>query len=296
MASSAPVPAIAADVGLPEDLLREADRRMRGRYGVGRLWNRRDPLAETVFIVLSAQTEEYNYRRTYRRLRRRFPTWERVLAAAPEQLAETIVHGGLAKKKARQIQSLLAELMRRRGELSLEFLRAMETETAIAWLMGLPGVGPKTAACVALYSLDRPTFPVDTHVWRIFARLAGRSRTAKQPTFGDQRHLEAAVPVDLRYSLHVNLIRLGRDLCHAKAPMCSACPIRDLCAIGMAGAAGRSTQVTDASSSITRLPPSAAAVSMRPRRAASHAASEPGRWLTATRAEPRREAAIAHST
>lgn len=296
MASSALVAASAADVGLGEDLLREADRRMRRRYGVGRLWNRRDPLAETVFIVLSAQTEEYNYRRTYRSLRRRFRTWERVLAAAPEQLAETIVHGGLAKKKAWQIHSLLAELMRRRGELSLGFLHAMETETAIAWLMGLPGVGFKTAACVALYSLDRPTFPVDTHVWRIFARLAGRSEIAKQPTVGDQRHLEAAVPIDLRYSLHVNLIRLGRDSCHAKAPMCSGCPLLDMCAAGMAGGAGMSTQVTDASSSMARLPQDTAAESIRPRKAASHAASEPGRWQTAMRAEPRREAASAHST
>lgn len=173
MAANAPVSAIAAEVGLAQDLLREADRRMRRRYGFGRLWTRRDPSAETVFIVLSAPTEEYNYRRAYRRLRRRLPTWERVLAAAPAQLVETIIQGGLATKKAGQIKSLLAEVMLRRGELSLKFLRSLDTETAIAWLMNLPGGGPKTAACVVQYSLDRATFPVDTHVWRILALLGG---------------------------------------------------------------------------------------------------------------------------
>ena len=94
-------------------------------------------------------------------------------------------------------------------------------------LISLPGVGPKTAACVLLFSLDRPYFPVDTHVHRVSIRLGlvGERATAVQA----QAALQEAVPPELVYDLHMGLIRHGRAVCVARRPLCSECVLADLC-------------------------------------------------------------------
>lgn len=274
--------------------LREFDRLLRRRFGVRRLWNRRRALDELIFILLSAQTEEYNYRRTYRSLRRRYRTWERALAAGPERIAEAITSGGLASKKGTQIHALLTLLAAEYGRLDLEFLRGMSTEEVMVLLTRLPGVGVKTARCVALYSLDRAVFPVDTHVWRVMGRFRGESRE-RAPSVGEQEATEASVAADLRYSLHVNLVQLGRQVCQAKAPRCGECPGSALCRSAVTGASrARSTQVTTALSSMAIVaPPSANPDSDR--RVTSQSVPAPAGWQTATRAVPRRAATRAQS-
>src|SRR5437667_12126420 len=94
-------------------------------------------------------------------------------------------------------------------------------------LVALPGVGPKTAACVLLFSLDRPFFPVDTHVHRVAIRLGLVAPKANAVVA--QRELQAAMRPEEMYELHMSLIRHGRHVCVAQRPLCSQCVLRDLC-------------------------------------------------------------------
>jgi endonuclease III len=201
----------------------EVARRL-ARYGSPRLGNRRDPLSELVFVVLSAQTEEYNYSRTYRELRRRHRTWSGVLRAGEEGVFEAIAPGGLGRKKARQIVGILSALRSQTGHVSLRFLQDWPTEAAEEFLLTLPGVGAKTARCVLMYSLGRSVFPVDTHVLRVARRLGYTAG----PT-SERDLLQDSVPAELRYDLHVRLVIHGRRVCLARRPRCWSCSLADIC-------------------------------------------------------------------
>jgi endonuclease III len=208
-------------------LLREIDGRLARSYTPTRLGNPRDPLNDLIFLLLSAQTEEYNYRRTYANLRRKFPTWSALLSAGVEPTYDAIRIGGLGRKKAQQLVALISELVRRHGKPTLSHLRRLGDEDAIRELEALPGVGPKTARCVMAYALGRQVLPIDTHVWRTLRRL-GFAPNAPATT-RRARAVEAAVPEQLRYRLHVNLVLLGRETCTSVRPHCGACPLEDLC-------------------------------------------------------------------
>jgi endonuclease-3 len=199
------------------------------RYGPPtRLRNRRDPLEELIFIVLSGRTEEYNYVRTYRSLRRRYRTWTSLRRASVDDIATTIQLGGLAYVKARQIRAIL-ERLERDGHPDLCFLDGLPTGDALRYLSSLPGVGPKTARCVLLFSLDRPVLPVDTHVWRVSGRLGFTNAGHRQPRVLEQERLEASVPASLRLGLHVQLLRHGRETCRSHDPLCLTCPLSARC-------------------------------------------------------------------
>lgn len=140
-------------------------------YGA-RPWRaRRDPVSELVFTILSQNTSDVNSQRAFNRLLNRFGSWEAVADAAVEEIAESIWGGGLARVKAPRIKGILKAILDKRGSLELDFLKDMPLAAAKSWLRELPGVGPKTAACVLLFSLGRPALPVDTHVYRVAKRL-----------------------------------------------------------------------------------------------------------------------------
>ena len=143
-------------------------------------------------------------------------------------LAATIRVGGLANVKARRIKQCLDAIVARQGRLDLSALEALELEPARAELRALPGVGPKTAACVLLFELGRPAIPVDTHVHRVTRRLGliGPKVSAERA----HEALEAIVAPADAYAFHVGLVRHGRRVCRAGPPLCSVCPLRDLCA------------------------------------------------------------------
>jgi endonuclease III len=168
-----------------------------------------------------------NSGRAFAALRGRYPTWESLAAARARDLARVIRPGGLSNVKAPRILAVLREIRAREGDFDLSWMGDASDREVIEYLTSLPGVGPKTAACVLAFSLGRPALPVDTHVHRV----AGRLGLVPPRATAAQAHplLEAAVPPRLRVSMHVGLIRLGREICKAGRPLCEACPLQDLC-------------------------------------------------------------------
>ncbi len=188
----------------------------------------RDPLAELVQTILSQNTSDVNSDRAYASLCDRYDEdWEAVRSAPLDELADAIRMGGLPNIKAKRIQAVLNQIGEQRGDLDLRFLRDRSLEEGRAFLRGLDGVGPKTAACVLLFSCGKPAFPVDTHVHRVSVRLglAAPKATAEQA----HQVLESSVPADLAYAFHMDLIRHGREICKAQRPRCAACPVAHLC-------------------------------------------------------------------
>ncbi len=207
--------------------VRAIHRRLLRYYGELEPPRRSDPLEELVLTVLSQNTSDANSFRAYASLRERFPTWEELAAAPLREVSSAIRSGGLANIKAPRILAILHAIREREGRFDLTFLRSMSDEAVREYLTSLPGVGPKTAAVVMAFSLARPTLPVDTHVHRVSRRLG----LIPPRTSAVRAHqmLEVLTPPELRVSLHVGLIRLGRDLCKAGRPRCERCPLKDLC-------------------------------------------------------------------
>lgn len=185
------------------------------------------PLDELVSTILSQNTNDTNRDRAFNALRARFPTWEAVRDAPEEEVIAAIRPAGLANQKGPRIQKVLREITVQRGKLDLDFLKDMPEEEASAWLQSFNGVGPKTAAIVLLFSLGKPAFPVDTHIYRVSGRLG--LRPPKMSADQAHQHLAELFPVDSYYPVHLNLIRLGREICHARLPNCPACPLKHLC-------------------------------------------------------------------
>ncbi|HEY6565937.1 MAG TPA: endonuclease III [Actinomycetota bacterium] len=187
-----------------------------------------DPLDELVLTVLSQHTSDLNAERAFADLRAAFPDgWQQIVDASSGQVADAIRHGGLANSKAPRIQSILREIRDREGAFDLSRLRAMGDGEARAYLMSLPGIGPKTAAVVLSFALGRDAIPVDTHVHRVTKRLG--LIPPKASAERADRVLHDLVPDGLRTPLHVAFIRLGREICKAPTPRCAQCPLKDLC-------------------------------------------------------------------
>jgi len=204
-----------------------AHRTLREEYG-DHQWHPRDPVTTLVSTIISQNTNDTNRDHALERLQERFPTWEEVRDAPLEELIEAVRPAGLGPTKAPRIQEALHRITSERGALSLDFLNDLNVEQARAWLLDLPGVGPKTAAIVLLFALGKPAFPVDTHVHRVTRRLG----LIPPKTSREKAHdlLEALVPPDLYYPFHLNVIFHGRAVCHARNPECARCALRDSCA------------------------------------------------------------------
>ena len=184
-------------------------------------------LDELVSTILSQNTNDTNRDRAFQSLRGRFPTWEAVRDAETSAVIEAIRPAGLANQKGPRIQQVLREITEERGALDLDFLDQMGPEQARAWLQKFKGVGPKTTAIVLLFSLGKPAFPVDTHIYRVTGRLG--LRPEKMTVEQAHPHLADLFPPETYYAAHLNIIRLGREICHARKPDCPACPLNDIC-------------------------------------------------------------------
>lgn len=190
----------------------------------------RDPLPaidELVSTILSQNTNDVNRDRGFHALRAKLPTWESVRDANTEDVVNAIRPAGLANQKGPRIQQVLRAITAERGSLDLEFLADLPIEEARTWLTKFNGVGPKTAAIVLCFSLNMPAFPVDTHIYRVSGRTG--LRPEKMTVEQAHPHLESVFPPETYYSAHLNIIRLGREICGARKPNCPKCPINKLC-------------------------------------------------------------------
>jgi endonuclease-3 len=214
----------------PRERLKRAADILDDVYGRPVLSPRYPPVDELVFTVLSQNTADVNTERTFASLKATFPDWTAVRDASTEEIEEAIALGGLAHTKAPRIKRILEALSERTGEPDLSELDEMSDGEAQAYLVALPGVGPKTAACVLLFALERPVMPVDTHVHRVARRLG----IIDVKVGADQAHpllTELAGPDDAEqvYAVHVGFVRHGRRICHARRPQCDACPLAPMC-------------------------------------------------------------------
>jgi len=203
------------------------NRLLEERYG-RRPWHQHhDPLSELIAVILSQNTSDANSGRAFNSLLAAFGTWEEVAAVEVDAIEQVIHSGGLSRVKAARIKDILQTISREHGSLDLTFLADMDIDEAGTWLKRLPGVGPKTAACVLLFALGRPVFPVDTHVYRVSRRLGlianGASAEKAHELLGNMIASESV------YQFHMNMVEHGRRICRARRPKCPECVLRSDC-------------------------------------------------------------------
>jgi endonuclease III len=211
-------------------------RMLSGRYGDRAHANKANPLRELLFIICSVQTNESLYQSTYAALLSRFPTFQQLAGAREDEIVGVLARGGLSRQKARTIKAILARLQSDFSAPTLSPLRAMSDAECEDYLDSLPGVGRKTARCVMMYSFGRPVFPVDSNCWRIGRRLGWvrPTRPDKSCSPRDMDRVQSGIPLNLRFSLHVNLVSHGRACCLPGLPLCDDCCIRQFCNTGKA--------------------------------------------------------------
>ncbi|MCX6029008.1 MAG: endonuclease III [Chloroflexi bacterium] len=211
----------------PAALAEEIYRRLQDAYGAPDWRPTYAPMDELVLTFLSQNTSDLNSGRAFQALKARYPAWQDALDAPVAELAETIRSGGLAQRKAPRIQAALRRIQTERGEFAIGFLADLPTDEALRWLTSFDGIGHKTASIVLLFCFGKPAFPVDTHVGRVTRRLGlTGSKDTEEKIKGIWERL---VPPEWYYPLHLNLIRHGREVCHARGPECGGCVLNQVC-------------------------------------------------------------------
>ena len=202
------------------DLLEEAQ-------GVPKWDGRSDALDTLIRTILSQNTNDVNRDKAYAEMRRRFPTWEDVMAAGPGQLASAIRAGGLAPSKSKYILGVLEWVQETFGTLNIDFICNKDPEWVVETFTSQKGIGIKTISVVLAFACGHDVFPVDTHVNRVCRRLGFvPPDSSPEMTFQSMRKL---VPAGKSYPLHMNMIRLGRSTCKAPRPLCEKCPLTNEC-------------------------------------------------------------------
>jgi endonuclease III len=206
----------------------EVTRRLTEFYGEVP-FSSKDPMSQLVDIILSHRTRDEQTAAAYDNLLKRFGSWEAVRDAPTSEVQAEIENVNWPEIKAPRLQAIMRQITQERGNLKLDFLCDLPVDEGAAWLSRLEGVGPKTRACVLLFSCQKPILPVDTHVWRVSIRLGliGKKVTA------DAAHdlLQALLPQDARtiYNFHKALLRHGQRICVYDRPRCEKCVLTDLC-------------------------------------------------------------------
>jgi endonuclease-3 len=209
------------------ELAEEVNRRLIEKYGDPSWRDTLPILDELISTILSQNTNDINRDRAFSRLKGTFETWDDVRDADVNAVIEAIRSAGLANQKGPRIQKILQQITEEKGSLELDFLRDLKTVDAMSWLMRFTGVGPKTASIVLLFSLDKPAFPVDTHIQRVTGRIGLRPEAMSNEQA--HRHLGELFPPECYKSAHLNIIRLGREICHPHHPACDICVLQTLC-------------------------------------------------------------------
>lgn len=196
-------------------------------YGKQAPFAKDDPVDVLIRTVLSQNTTDKNSLKAFAALKKAFRSWDKVLSADTRKIADVIRHAGLANIKANRIKYILSEIKKREDRITLSFLNIYTVKDALAYLKSLKGVGPKTAACVLLFSFDKPVMPVDTHIFRVAQRLGliGKKVGIEEA----HEVLTNIVPKYLIYRFHLGIIEHGRKTCKAQTPKCGVCVVYRLC-------------------------------------------------------------------
>ena len=187
----------------------------------------REPIDVLIGTILSQNTSDANSGRAFVSLKASFDSWGAVASALAEHIAQVIKPGGLSQIKAVRIKQVLEQIEKEQGRINLDSLKSMNMAEAEDYLMRLPGVGHKTASCVLLFSLGKPSLPVDTHVFRVAKRLG----LIDSRVSAEKAHslLQEQTPSSKVYQFHIHMIEHGRRICHARQPRCNRCILRSVC-------------------------------------------------------------------
>lgn len=205
----------------------EVHRRLIEKYGEPSWRNQLPILDELISTILSQNTNDVNRDRAFNQLKKHFKTWEQLRDGDVNEVVTAIRSAGLANQKGPRIQKILRQITAEKGSLDLNFLHAMTDEEAWVWLKQFKGVGPKTASIVLLFSLGKDAFPVDTHIQRVTGRIG--LRPEKMSNEIAHRYLAELFPPETHKAAHLNIIRLGREVCHPRKPACEVCVLQSLC-------------------------------------------------------------------
>ena len=212
------------------DRIAKALDRLESRFGKPLFASRFAPMDELVSCILSQHTADVNSFPAFDRLKAKYPSWQQVVDAGPEHLADVVRKAGLANQKSKSIISALVEIKRRNGDYTLDNLRCMTMLEARDWLTTLPGVGPKTASIVLCFAFGMAAIPVDTHIYRVSKRLGFVPEKADEKKAHDI--LLGLVSEKDAYRYHMLIIQHGRQTCKAQRPRCGECTLLDLCPYG----------------------------------------------------------------
>jgi len=211
----------------PRECALQVHCRLLAIYGEPTWRNPLPVLDELVSTILSQNTNDANRDRAFSQLKKQFKSWEKVRDAETAEVIAAIRSAGLANQKGPRIQNLLREITRERGSLDVDFLKDLPGEDIWNWLKKFKGVGPKTASIVLLFSLGKPAFPVDTHIYRVTGRIG--LRPEKMNAEKAHQYLAQIFPPETYAVAHLNLIRLGREICHPRNPECIKCVLNSIC-------------------------------------------------------------------
>jgi DNA (cytosine-5)-methyltransferase 1 len=223
--------------------LREIARILAIVHGTPRLGNKDEPTDELVYIILARKTREDAYQRAYDSLKSRFATWDELLDAPRSLVRKLVFSGGLPEKKTESLFGALRRVKQEFGKCTLAPARAWSDERLETFLCSLPEISRKSAYCVMMYSFGRSVLPVDTHVGRVLTRMGPYRELGLKLDGLDHKQLQAIladmIPPNLRYSLHVNLVAHGREVCRSPRPLCDRCELRHFCSTFRAREASR---------------------------------------------------------
>ena len=216
------------DVAALSEKALEVTRRLTIEYGEVP-FSSKDPMSMLVDIILSHRTRDEQTAAAWDNLLKRFGSWEAVRDAPTNEVQDTIANVNFPEVKAPRLQTIMRQITEERGNLNLDFLCELPVEESAAWLNRFEGVGPKTTACVLLFSCQKPLLPVDVHVHRVSIRLG----LIGPKVSADNAHnlLQALLQQDARsiYNFHKALLRHGQRVCVYEHPRCNKCVLTDLC-------------------------------------------------------------------
>ncbi len=211
----------------PKECAVEIHCRLIEKYGEPAWHTPLPALDELISTILSQNTNDINRDRAFTQLKKRFDSWDKVRDADRGEVIDAIRSAGLANQKGPRIQDILRQITAERGSLDLGFLKDLPDKEAWEWLIKFKGVGPKTTSIVLLFSLGKAAFPVDTHIQRVTGRIGLRP-----PSMSNEKahaYLAELFPPATRKAAHLNLIHLGREICHPRKPVCPECVLNSLC-------------------------------------------------------------------